>query len=305
MISNKLTQLKKETVSSQQSPKEKISSLLSNSLITDILSRKFDLSSSSQQSFTIITTLTEQTDNTDPTSLEKLLREALNLFPGLVSLTPIDKNSFKVVYRDSKSCLLCFFGLKNFKFKQISFKLTLKELSIPFKKIKKTSKKGKKVILKLDQENLPPKNKTRSYKTKSQQNNKFTCKYNIMMTNKKGFHFAKKIIGSKGCNMKGIISAALSDCGLSQSFKNDNLVKLRLRGKGSGFKEGPDGKESNEGLQLCVSCKSNDLYKRTCGHVEILLEKILKSYITFMRNKRGVSFENTPKLYRKQEFVNN
>jgi len=39
------------------------------------------------------------------------------------------------------------------------------------------------------------------------------------------------------------------------NIKGGNLLKLRLRGQGSGFKEGPDRKESNEPLHLCVSSK--------------------------------------------------
>ena len=37
------------------------------------------------------------------------------------------------------------------------------------------------------------------------------------------------------------------------SHGNKDVVKLRLRGKGSGFKEGPNQVESDEQLHMCVS----------------------------------------------------
>jgi len=85
---------------------------------------------------------------------------------------------------------------------------------------------------------------------------KFTCKYEVQIENEKDFQVARKIIGpkvkilwselglnvsSKGCNMKKIIELCQGymkalDVG---SQNQSDLLKLRLRGKGSGFKEGP------------------------------------------------------------------
>mmetsp|Transcript_9776 Transcript_9776/g.12070 ORF Transcript_9776/g.12070 Transcript_9776/m.12070 type:complete len:101 (-) Transcript_9776:957-1259(-) len=63
---------------------------------------------------------------------------------------------------------------------------------------------------------------------------KYTCRYDIQIPNEREFQVARRLIGAKGCNMKRIIS---------QCQKNmpqvSEVVKLRLRGKGSGFKEGP------------------------------------------------------------------
>jgi hypothetical protein len=69
--------------------------------------------------------------------------------------------------------------------------------------------------------------------------NKLTCRYEIQIENDKEFQVARRIIGSKGCNMKRVIECC------NQPFKGDRtqqgeLVKLRLRGRGSGFKEGPE-----------------------------------------------------------------
>lgn len=63
---------------------------------------------------------------------------------------------------------------------------------------------------------------------------------------------AKKIIGSGGCNMKKII-----ECSTNHLFNNRrDQLKLRLRGAGSGYKEGPENRESEEPLHLCVSAKN-------------------------------------------------
>lgn len=41
---------------------------------------------------------------------------------------------------------------------------------------------------------------------------------------------------------------------------NCDFVKLRLRGQGSGYKEGPEKLESNEPLHLCVSSRYLEVY---------------------------------------------
>ena len=51
-------------------------------------------------------------------------------------------------------------------------------------------------------------------------------------------------------------------------------VKLRLRGKGSGYKEGPDNKESDEPLHLFISSKNPEDIKKACLLVDELLTKV-------------------------------
>ena len=101
---------------------------------------------------------------------------------------------------------------------------------------------------------------------------KFTCKYEILIPNDKDFQVARRLIGSKGCNMKRI----LNECKQSNNI-NDN-VKLRLRGKGSGYKEGPQNKESEDPLHLCISAKNQEEMKRACELVDSLLDKIYDEY---------------------------
>ena len=63
---------------------------------------------------------------------------------------------------------------------------------------------------------------------------KYTCRYDIQIPNEREFQVARRLIGAKGCNMKRIISHCSKN--MPQAME---VVKLRLRGKGSGFKEGP------------------------------------------------------------------
>ncbi len=60
-----------------------------------------------------------------------------------------------------------------------------------------------------------------------------------------------------------------------------DIVKLRLRGKGSGFKEGPKQEESNEPLHLCISSRFFDKYKIACQHVQELIQNIYEEYKRF------------------------
>ena len=63
------------------------------------------------------------------------------------------------------------------------------------------------------------------------------------------------------------------------------LLKLRLRGKGSGYKEGPEQQESAECLHLCVSAKDEAVYSQACQRVEKLLASIYQDYADFTRRQ--------------------
>lgn len=76
---------------------------------------------------------------------------------------------------------------------------------------------------------------------KPQIKKKFSCKYLIQIENESGFQVSRRIIGTKGCNMKKIIEKTLMEFPfVNNSVFSDSkkLIKLRLRGKGSGFLEG-------------------------------------------------------------------
>lgn len=66
---------------------------------------------------------------------------------------------------------------------------------------------------------------------------------------------ARRIIGAKGINMKKIIETALDQHSDKKASNSNEALKLRLRGRGSGYKEGPEQLESEEDLHLCISAK--------------------------------------------------
>ena len=102
---------------------------------------------------------------------------------------------------------------------------------------------------------------------------KYTCKFEILIPNDKEFQIARRLIGGKGCNMKKIID----ECKLLDPYSND-IVKLRLRGKGSGYKEGPQNKESDEPLHLCISAKNKEGMEKASECINELLSKIYEDY---------------------------
>lgn len=96
---------------------------------------------------------------------------------------------------------------------------------------------------------------------------KHTCRFLIGIDGDKDFQVVRRIIGAKGSNMKRIVK--------------ESDAKLRLRGVGSGYFEGAGQKESNEPLQLCVSCTSAEGYRTAVAMVEELLEGVYSEYRTY------------------------
>ena len=114
---------------------------------------------------------------------------------------------------------------------------------------------------------------------------KYTCKYEILIENDSYFQIARRLMGIKGCNMKKIIN----EC---KNSNDDDYVKLRLRGIGSGFKEGPENKESDEPLHLCISAKTPENMKKACILVDELLERIHQEYKEFCEKNNIVPASN-------------
>jgi len=130
---------------------------------------------------------------------------------------------------------------------------------------------------------------------------KFTCKYEIPLKNLPGFSVARKIIGYRGKNMKSILDK-LKDKHFSGPIQE--VIKLRLRGKGSGYKEGPDNCESDEPLHLCVSSQYFEKYTEACKLAEILLKDTYREYNNFCRsrgrptkNYKIIKMENSPACF--------
>ena len=130
---------------------------------------------------------------------------------------------------------------------------------------------------------------------------KFTAKYEIPIRNLPGFCIARKIIGHRGKNMKYILGK-LKENNFNGPIQD--VTKLRLRGQGSGFKEGPNNCESPEPLHLCISSKYYEKYAEACDLVEKLLKDVYQEYNNFCRwkGRKTVNYnvnklENNPAWY--------
>ena len=101
--------------------------------------------------------------------------------------------------------------------------------------------------------------------------------------------------------MKKIIQKALYTRKYDQQ-KSNEMVKLRLRGRGSGYKEGIEQKESSDALHLCVSSKYEDIFEAVCHQVEDLISHIYKDYKNFcIKNNYDIESFEVKKLYNKPQ----
>jgi len=105
-------------------------------------------------------------------------------------------------------------------------------------------------------------------------NEKCQCQFIIGIGEDPKFRVAKRILGSGGIHMK--------------SIAEKSGARLRLRGKGSNFLEGPQQKESEDDLMLCVSCEDVDGYEAAKTAVTELIESIHAQYRAF-RQKSGLA----------------
>eukprot|EP00826_Nyctotherus_ovalis_P066780 TRINITY_DN9909_c0_g1_i9.p1 TRINITY_DN9909_c0_g1~~TRINITY_DN9909_c0_g1_i9.p1 ORF type:complete len:400 (+),score=94.96 TRINITY_DN9909_c0_g1_i9:115-1200(+) len=106
---------------------------------------------------------------------------------------------------------------------------------------------------------------------------KYTCRFYIQIENERNFQVARRLIGPKGRNMKRILDVCSKGC----AGGTQEVVKLRLRGKGSGFKEGLNHQESDEPLHLCISSPYLQKYKDACEMCKELLNKVYAEYREF------------------------
>lgn len=98
---------------------------------------------------------------------------------------------------------------------------------------------------------------------------KHQCQFFIGIEEEPKFRVVRRIIGTAGANMKYIAEQAGAD------------TKLRLRGRGSKFFEGPDKQEAPEPLMLCVSVPNRAAYEVVTGLVREQLERVYDEYDNF------------------------
>jgi hypothetical protein len=92
--------------------------------------------------------------------------------------------------------------------------------------------------------------------------------------------------------------------GFDPNISPYEIVKLRLRGKGSGFKEGRNQEESEDPLNLCISSKYKEKYDYACAEMEILLLQVYDEYRQFYRykptNKRPSNYNTVLRIKKKE-----
>mmetsp|Transcript_52406 Transcript_52406/g.97011 ORF Transcript_52406/g.97011 Transcript_52406/m.97011 type:complete len:516 (+) Transcript_52406:145-1692(+) len=103
------------------------------------------------------------------------------------------------------------------------------------------------------------------------ENPKFICILQVGLEDDDEFCLVKRILGKGGNNMRAIADSC--------------NAKVRLRGIGSGFLEGADGKEANMPLQLNVSCVDYEAYEMAVDRVVSLLRDLYKHYRKYIRSK--------------------
>lgn len=121
---------------------------------------------------------------------------------------------------------------------------------------------------------------------------KLTSRFDVLIENDEEFQVARKIIGAKGINMKTIIEK----CCKGFNGPAHDIIKLRLRGRGSGFKEGPEKIESSDRLHICISSKYPDRLQLASTEVEKLLASVYEDYEQFKRTKGSSLTFNKNKL---------
>lgn len=112
---------------------------------------------------------------------------------------------------------------------------------------------------------------------------KLTARFFILAEKVEGFDLAKKIIGVGGKNMKAILKAC------ERAFPGKQQgggTKLRLRGRGSNYLEGPLKRECDEQLHLCVSATKEEAFNQVCRAVEALIAGVAKQYASHCHSKQ-------------------
>ncbi|CAK0894117.1 unnamed protein product, partial [Prorocentrum cordatum] len=100
------------------------------------------------------------------------------------------------------------------------------------------------------------------------------CQFTIGIEEEPSFRVVRRLIGEHGKHVKRIAEAS--------------GAKLRLRGRGSGFQEGPEQEESRDPLMLCVSAPDERSYGIVVCLVREHLEDVYEQYCAAHPGSRGL-----------------
>lgn len=117
---------------------------------------------------------------------------------------------------------------------------------------------------------------------------KYLCTFVVQIPDDKVFYVAKRIIGPGGRHMMNIWSIVPS-------------AKVRLRGRGSGFKEHDTGMEADEDLRLNVSVQSKEGFVMVKHLVASLLKRVYQEYQKITGKKKQIKLLEHPANPRLQE----
>lgn len=96
------------------------------------------------------------------------------------------------------------------------------------------------------------------------QDSKSQCQFNIQIEEEPRFRVVRRLIGPAGAHVKAIAE--------------QTGAKLRLRGRGSKFLEGPEQEESTDPLMLCVSVPNRAAYATAKQIIWDHLERVYAEY---------------------------
>lgn len=99
---------------------------------------------------------------------------------------------------------------------------------------------------------------------------KWQCQFTIGIEEEPTFRVVRRLLGPGGKNVKAIAE--------------ETGAKLRLRGVGSKFLEGPEKKEATDPLMLCVSASSDCGYNTAVHMLQEILMRIYAEYQEFQSN---------------------
>ena len=129
-------------------------------------------------------------------------------------------------------------------------------------------------------------NSTRDYQFK------YVSRYIVQIENEKNFPVTKMIIGNGGKLLRNIL---VKNC----INNGDHTTKIRLRGKGSGYKEGPKNEESKDPMELCISSLNLISYLKCSNEIENLLKNVYYQYYLYQSNNKKETDNDVPVVMKK------
>ena len=183
----------------------------------------------------------------------------------------------------------------NFNLQQIVINNTFKEYVPKNNSINNNQNNNNKKIIQ-NMQNTPPSppgkdvefqtNSTRDYQYK------YVSRYIVQIENEKNFPVTKMIIGNSGKLLRNIL---VKNC----INNGDHTTKIRLRGKGSGYKEGPKNEESKDPMELCISSLNLMSYIKCSNEIENLLKNVYYQYYLYQSNNKKESDNDAPVVMKK------